>query len=494
MLRSEYTTAINELGFPFLHQGENWQETGRFTIAAGMKFMARSGLTQPDAFYRVATSASKFDDSPGMIRPITLNIIGHVLSQDLVTAPSLDAGLLVRHYIEQSVEQPAIRAYAPQVLKELIAEQGTKWPRKEQEIVDLTGLRPGEVRAVMNGLRSAALARALDPTQGVWELSHDFVARAVSRYLGRRRLDWSGLARAFAAPVLFALMTAIVIGAIIGNANSAERLHAQLADFGVDVSQDEHEAAISPRFRAENWGKIGPLLGSLTSLQSLDLTGALIVDLAPLKGLNALRSLGLSDTRAADLAPLTGLSSLQTLNLTRTDVADIAPLKGLTALRSLDLSSTHVTDLAPLKSLTSLKSLNLAGTMVRDLAPLTGLTALQSLSLYVTEVADLAPIKGLTALQALGLSSTRVVDLTPIKGLTGLQVLDLDNMQITDLVPLEGLTALRWLDLAGTPVADLAPVQDLPNLGIVRGVPDAALQTLNGYRSRKGLPIVNGGK
>jgi hypothetical protein len=52
----------------------------------------------------------------------------------------------------------------------------------------------------MNGLSAAALARPLDSAQGVWELSHDFVARAVSRYLGRRRVDWPTLARAFAAP------------------------------------------------------------------------------------------------------------------------------------------------------------------------------------------------------------------------------------------------------------------------------------------------------
>ena len=71
--------------------------------------MARSGLAvQPDALDRVAPSASELDDSPGMIRPITLNVVGLVLSQGRTSAPSLDAGRLVRHYIEQSVEQPAL--------------------------------------------------------------------------------------------------------------------------------------------------------------------------------------------------------------------------------------------------------------------------------------------------------------------------------------------------------------------------------------------------
>ena len=202
--------------------------------------MARSGLAlQPDALDRIATSASELDDSPGMIRPITLNVIGHVLSQGRASAPSLDAGRLVRHYIEQSVEQPAIREFAPRVLKELVTEQGTKWPRSEKELVDQTRLRPGEVRAVMNGLWAAALARPLDAAQGVWELSHDFVARAVARYLGRRRLDWPRLARAFAAPALFGLMAAAAAGAIVWNVNAADRARAQLADLGIDVSQDE---------------------------------------------------------------------------------------------------------------------------------------------------------------------------------------------------------------------------------------------------------------
>jgi hypothetical protein len=190
VLRSDYQTAIEELGLPLLRQGENWNKVGRFTIAAATRFMARSGLAlQPDGLDRVAISASELDDSPGMIRPVTLNVVGYVLSQGRATAPSLDAGRLVRHYIEQSVEQPAIRDFAPRVLKELVTEQGTKWPRSEKELVDQTRLRPGEVRAVMNGLWATALARPLDAAQGVWELSHDFVARAVARYLGRRRLD-----------------------------------------------------------------------------------------------------------------------------------------------------------------------------------------------------------------------------------------------------------------------------------------------------------------
>ncbi len=367
VLRSDYTTAIDELGLPLLRQGENWQEVGRFTIAAGTKFMARSGLAlQQDALDRLAMSASELDDSPGMIRPITLNVVGHVLSQGRATAPSLDAGRLVRHYIEQSVEQPAIRAFAPRVLGELVTEQGTKRPRSEQELVGETAFRPGEVRAVMNGLWASALARPLDPAQGQWELSHDFVARAVTRYLGRRRLDWPSLTRAFAAPALFGLMAAAVGGATIWSASATDRARARLADFGVEVSQDEREATKGPRFKEENWAQAAPLLGRLTALQSLDLFDTWVADLAPLKGLTALQSLNLSRTKVADLAPLKGLTALQSLDLSDSGVADLAPLKGLTALQSLDLSDNGVADLAPLKGLTALRYLGLSNTLVTE--------------------------------------------------------------------------------------------------------------------------------
>ena len=83
VLRSDYKAALDELGLPLLRQGENWQEVGRLTIAAGTKFMARSGLgLQSDALDRVVTSAAELDDSPGMIRPITLNVVGYVLSAE----------------------------------------------------------------------------------------------------------------------------------------------------------------------------------------------------------------------------------------------------------------------------------------------------------------------------------------------------------------------------------------------------------------------------
>jgi Leucine-rich repeat (LRR) protein len=406
-----------------------------------------------------------------MIRPITLNVVGHVLSQGRASAPALDAGLLVRRYIEQSVEQPAIREIAPRVLKELVTEQGTKRPRSEKDLVEQTRLRPGEVRAVMNGLSAAALARPLDAAQGVWELSHDFVARAVSRYLGRRRLDWPGLARAFAAPALFVLMAAGTAGAVAWNITAADRAWKQLADLGIELQplRGAGLVAESRGLEGKDLTKVVRLLGKLRGLRSLDLSRAKVADVSPLKDLSALGSLVLSDTK----------------------VADLAPLKGLIALGNLDLSGTQITDLTPLRGLTALEGLNLSGTQITDLAPLKDLTALVLLWLSNTRVTELAPLKGLTALQLLDLSNTWVTELAPLKGLTALQFLDLSNTEVTEPAPLKGLTPLETLNLHHTRVVDLAPLQDLPNLKDIIGAPEAELQKLNAYRSSKGLPLIS---
>jgi Leucine-rich repeat (LRR) protein len=467
VLRSDYQSAVEELGLPLLRQGQNWNQVARFTIAAGIRFMGRSGLTlHTDSLDRVATSASELDDSPGMIRPVTLNVLGHVLSQGRAIAPSIDADRLVRHYIEQSIEQPAIREFALPVVKELVTEQGTKRPRSEKEIVDQTRLRPGEVRAVMNCLWAAALARPLDRQQGVWELSHDFVARAVGRYLGRRRLDLPRIIRAFAAPTLFVLMAAAAAGVFAWNVGDADRIRSQCAELGIEVSSTPTGLAAdaSSRFLPENLFKVVALLGRLTTLQSLNIRGTGVEDLGPMKGLTRLQSLDIGGTQVVDLRPLKGLTALQSLSLANTQVVDLGPLKGLTTLRSLDLDDTQVVDLGPASGLTALQSLNIFDTKVVDLGPVSGLTALQSLEIGGTKVLDLGPVSGLTALKSLDICCTQVVDLGPLKGLTALRSLDLRNTQVADLGPVSGLTALPSLDIGGTKVRDLGPVSGLTAL------------------------------
>ena len=505
VVRSDYQTVLDEVGLPRLMQGENFFQVGRFREEAARRFFKSSKLDLKDGpLVELLKSAAELDDTPGMIRPITLNVLGYVLRQQRgALASSLDAGTVVRGYIAQTVENPATRVWAPPVLEGLLTEQGTKRPRREAELAADAKLRPAEVRAVLHALAGAALARPLEASQGVWELSHDFVARALNRYLGRRRAALLRRAGAYAAPALLTLGVVTGLAALEWHHLAPGQVKAELADLGIAI--ETHKQGLFARttdtFDPEKLAAVVPLLRTL-SVVGLDLHNTQVANLEPLKGLTALQQLNLADTPVAnldplkeltalqqldlskflsdlanlDLEPLKGLTALQQLNLGSAPVANLEPLKGLTALQRLDLANTKVTDLEPLKGLTALQQLNLAVTKVANLEPLKGLTALQQLDLAYTQVTNLEPLKGLTALQRLDLSTAQAVidyvqqpkgpvaNLEPLKELIALQQLNLFNTQVTNLEPLKGLTALQQLNLADTEVTNLEPLNSLTAL------------------------------
>jgi energy-coupling factor transporter ATP-binding protein EcfA2 len=469
--RSDYLSALEDLGLPPLRQGENWQEVGAFSRTAAEKFMESSRLgLETGALETLLTSAARLDDLAGLVRPVTLNVIGHVLSEGGARAASLDAGTLVRGYIAQTVGAPGIRDQSPAVLEHLLTDQATKRPRSEEELCKESGLRRGEVRAVLNALAAAGLARVLDPSRAMWELSHDFIARVVARHLGSARRDRLRQWGRNAAPALLITSLAFLGMVAVWERGAEDRAIRELAALGLSASDERGEEG---GLRLDGTRRLNdarlqeaarPLQRIAHRVQTVSLWGAHVHDLAPLAALTALQHLDLSDTWVTDLTPLAGLTALQYLDLSDTWVTDLTPLDGLTALQGLILYGTQVTDLTPLAGLRALQGLNLIGTQVADLTPLAGLTALQGLILVGTPVTDLTPLAGLTALQRLDLSRTQVADLTPLAGLTALQSLNLSGTRVTDLRPLAGLTALQHLDLTGTPVTDLTPLDGLSAL------------------------------
>jgi hypothetical protein len=486
VVRSDYQTALEEVGLPRLLQGENFFQVGRFREEAARMFFRKSKLGLKDeALDRLLRSAAELDDTPGMIRPITLNVLGHVLRQrGGSAAASLDAGTLVRGYIAEAVENPVIRVWAPPVLEGLLTEQGTKRARREEELASDAKLRTAEVRAVLHALAGAALARPLEATQGVWEFSHDFVARAMSRYLGRRRSAVLRRARAYAAPTLLTLGFLAALGAFIWNSLAPGQIRAELADRGilVESSADGLKANSTSSFKPDQLATIAPLLRTLsvvnldlsrtqvtnleplqglTTLQQLNLSGTPVANLEPLKGLTMLHRLDLTRTLVTTLEPLQGLTALERLDLTRTPISNLEPLKGLNALQQLDLYGTPVANLEPLKELTTLEQLDLYGTPVTNLEPLKALTKIEQLNLDGTMVTNLEPLRGLTALHLLNLSGTPVANLAPLEGMTVLERLNLDGTMVNNLEPLKGVKALQQLNLSGTPVGNLEPLQEL---------------------------------
>jgi hypothetical protein len=479
VMRSDYQTFLEDIELPPLRQGENLYQIPRFTIPASADFLARSGLKlRPDAIGALLTSAAELDETPGLVRPITLNVIGYVLATGDAVAPSLDAGQLVRRYLEQTVEHPVIRDFAPRVLEQMITDQGTKRPRSEGELATATRLRRGEVRAVLNGLGTAALARPLDPGQGEWELSHDFIARAVARYLGQRKHAVLRGGAAYAAPALLASLVLLVFGFAAWKQLSPYQLRSELAELGLTATPTVAGISVEANSNLNNKSFMGTtaLLRKFTDVQSVNL----------------------SQTKVSNLEPLSGLNKLRVLNLNGTTIDNLEPLKGLTSLRNLDLGGQSIEMLVRrISNLRSTSPPSGSGPLspnIQDLGPLKGLTALESLDLSATRASDLGPLMALTALRSLNLSGTNVENIQPLKGLTALEELTLNETKVANLEPLRGLVKLRSLYLYETEVEDLSPLDELPalqTLVLSRTVSATEVERFNRARQEKHLPPVS---
>lgn len=197
---------------------------------------------------------------------------------------------------------------------------------------------------------------------------------------------------------------------------------------------------------------------ALSSLQSLNISGNNVGDLAPLASLHALKRLFIANTPVSDLSSLARLFSLETLYASQTGITDVQVLADLFAVRTLSIWGTAVSTLAPLANLSALQILSAWETQITDIQPLSDLSNLQTLEISSTLVNNLSPIAKLLALQNLDISDTWITDLDPLAGLSKLRQLALRNTAVAQVAPLAGLTALTTLDISYTRVSDLSPL------------------------------------
>jgi hypothetical protein len=252
VLRSEYKAHLEELDLPALRLGENWRDVPRFTLGTARRFLEEGKLgLGPEAVDALVGGAARLDDTPGLVRPITINLLGHILAEgERVRPEGLDTGRLMLGYVRQAIEHPDVRHLMPRLLPHLVTEAGTKASATEAELASRGGLKPGEARACLMTLAQRALARPLDVRQATWELSHDFVARLVGQALGRLRTDRWRRALGYAAPAMLVLMIAGVAGAVAWNETAEDRARSTLQAAGIHLEDAEDGAfrvrAMSP--------------------------------------------------------------------------------------------------------------------------------------------------------------------------------------------------------------------------------------------------------
>ena len=195
----------------------------------------------------------------------------------------------------------------------MISDAGTKEPRSEADLVELTGLDSWQVKATLANLARLGLVRRLEIATTVWEIAHDFLARIIGQLIGRLKPKVYQRARPLIAPIVLLGWVALAVLALpywtIAQKQASERalqqLHASLAQAGSGGL-----AVTFSNIGDDNLALAGPHLERVNPAE-LQLSSNFITSLEPLKGLTNLSSLSLF---AADgitsLEPLQGLTNL----------------------------------------------------------------------------------------------------------------------------------------------------------------------------------------
>ncbi len=505
--RSDYDDLLKTLHLPRWVEGKNGRRVAPFSRLVARAFLAdpRSGIQLADGRLNEALDeAEAVTSTPGLIRPIALNMLGKLLERHAGHDPvKIPRGALLAHDIRRTVEAAEVRSHARPVLRSLLSD-GLRIRRSVAESAAATGLAPEIVSGCLKRLLDWPLVRCVeesdDPARSRWEIAHDFIARLLTPILETPLRTLAERIRPFVTPSLLVLTlgtaAALWLGQEIGRENA---IVAELSNrFGIhaDVQRDKVFATAVQREKVDQTSlpNIAELLKALKRPIELNLRECTALqNVDGLHGLPSLESLVLSWCEALqNVDGLQGLPSLQILNLSDcTALQNVDVLQELPSLQILDLGGCSVLqNVAGLQGLPSLQSLDLSSCRaLRNVDGLQELTSLQFLDLsHCYELQNVDVLQRLTSLQSLRLSSwTALQNVDVLQELTSLQSLVLSNCDALQNVDvLQGLPSLQSLDLSSCDaLQNVDGLHGLTSLQILSLNNCGALQNVDGLQ---GLP------
>ena len=173
-----------------MHLDKNRQIVGAFTENVAIDFLKRSGLVlDADLTHAILREAAEIEQgTAGLIRPVTINLCGLVLSRFSGGLPGRFRGGVIRAFLRESLNLSEVRDVVGKIIPQLITDNVTKRPRSISELAAATYLGPVPIRACMQrlGERDRAIVRPLDEEQETWEISHDFLVPLLDAIVARR--------------------------------------------------------------------------------------------------------------------------------------------------------------------------------------------------------------------------------------------------------------------------------------------------------------------
>lgn len=209
------------------------------------------------------------------------------------------------------------------------------------------------------------------------------------------------------------------------------------------------------------------LIRSTAGRFELNLSGAAISSVEPLRGLSELTSLDLTGVNAQDFSVLSTLSGLERLSLSRTSFTDFQSLRSLSHLSFLDMSGARPTNVDGINYLPRLRWLVLDD--MPNLRNLKGLRGSQSISVISAQgtkrLTNLEGLSYLPNLYSMSLSNSGILALRGMRELPSLAFLDLSSTRIQSLTPDGEFNRLEELSLLDTPeLRSLKNLIAFPNL------------------------------
>jgi len=473
VFRADYDGFIQDLSLPVPIPGQNLQKVSVFTEAAARDFLVGSGLKFDEKLQvDVLREAAETEGTLGLIRPVTVNLCGLVLSRFATGLPrQFRPRQMVRSFVRESISQPEVADVCHLLLPPLITAHATKTPKSIDELAAHAGLSPRQVQGAMFRLGDPerTIVRSLDSEQTVWEISHDFLVPTIDSMMTEWRVPaWKNARRWLPlAAALVVLAIAVVVPTLLPN--PLMDLSARGWTIQVSTSQGtgRYSIACSACQPTDIEGSAWDLrrLPSTfdVTLQGVSSFGATYFP--AWRGLKNVRSLSISAKEAPlrDISAADGLPELESLSIS--GGAEIPPdqLGRLpNSTRSLALIMSGATDAELSRLPSSLTTLTVDSGTVTDAVVPNLPAALAFLALQGTAVTD-ASVRGLPRhLVYLNLDDDTQITGEEFRYLPrSLQGLDVSRTQVSDTaIPMlpRGLTSL---DLSFTKVSDRG-LEDLP--------------------------------
>jgi hypothetical protein len=427
--RNDYQGAVVDLDIANLNSKTTWREISPFQRTAARRFLHAAPAQPSDGLVeKMLDGIDILDDTPGLYRPIALNILGLALEKydtHFLGNPSR----LIREYLLSALNDGPIRDIAPTVVSSLITSAGTKKPMSASDIAIVTALAKSHVLVCLERLGRNGITRRLSATGEIWELSHDFVARQLRLILETGKVSISRILYRFVLPAAFVI--ALPIAALLAKNYVEAGIIRNLATLGVTVATKEGllKATLPPGMSD---AKIRQTIGLLEykNIQALEIEGRKfqsVEDLAKLPDLVDLRIDGGFPSKDAR-ATFQKLTHLKRVYLSFGDYGNLTSFAGAPNLMSLTDLGT-VLDMSAIRDMKGLKYANLS-LQSRDLPWLAGLSRLEAIFLSVNDT-DQEP----------------VVPAAIFKDMSELRVLSISNATIDDFGALLDLKSIRTIDL-----------------------------------------------